>query len=366
MTEDGNGMIARNDMQRAGETEEGETGTPASAEAGQAVLQVPVAAFDRLAPISLWARTDGIITHAGPTLAKIVRQPLLGEDLFALFDFRQPRALSSLEDLPSAGLRVLLRLRADPAIGFRGLALPIDGRIFVQLAAGISLLERLGEFALTAADLSPADLTSEILYLLEAQAAVLRQSRDLNRRLEEARARARKQALTDPLTGLWNRRAMLDLLETLIAARTPEPFALMQIDLDHFKKVNDTLGHAAGDHVLRRVAKILRSETRREDLVARVGGDEFVLIFRSVTDPKDIDAIARRIIARLEEPIPFEGHECRISASIGTTFSRHYTRLDVDRMLEDADRATYASKRAGRGCHHIHTPDLHEDRSAPP
>ena len=343
-----------------------ESGADDRGTAEEPVLQVPMAAFDRLAPISLWALTDGTITHAGPTLGKIVRQDLAGQDLFALFDFRQPRNLSTLEAIPPAGLRVLLRLRADPAIGFRGLALPIGGQVFMQLAAGVSLLEHLGAFALTAADFSPADLTSEILYLLEAQAAVLKQSRDLNRRLEEARARARKQALTDPLTGLWNRRAMLDLLETLIAARKPEPFALMQIDLDHFKRVNDTLGHAAGDHVLRQVADILQSETRREDLVARIGGDEFVLIFRSVTDPGDIDAIARRIIARLEEPIPFEGHECRISASIGTTFSQHYNHLDVDRLLEDADVATYASKRAGRGCHHIYSPRLREGGAAPP
>lgn len=326
----------------------------------QDMLSVPRQVFDRLAPLSLWTRNDGSITHLGPTLGKILGEIAPKGNVFSLFDFRQPRGLACLEDIPPEGLRVLIRLDQDPEVGFRGLVLPMGEEVFFQLAVGISLLQRLGDFNLTAGDLSPADLTSEILYLLEAQSAVLNQSRALNRRLEEARSQARRQALTDPLTGLWNRRALLDLLETLTSARRREEFALMQIDLDHFKHVNDTLGHAAGDHVLKEVAKILQSETRREDLVARVGGDEFILVFRSVQARDQLDTIARRIISRIEEPIPFEGKVCEISASIGSTFSHDYARLDIDTLLEDADLATYASKRAGRGRHTLFDPALRE------
>ena len=134
--------------------------------------------------------------------------------------------------------------------------------------------------------------------------------------------------------------------------------SLMQVDLDYFKAVNDTMGHAAGDHVLLEVAKILVDETRDEDLVARVGGDEFVLLFHRLTDIEKLNDIASRIIARMEEPIAFNAEHCRISASIGTTVSDYYQTPDVVKMLGDADLALYASKNKGRACYTVFTKDL--------
>jgi diguanylate cyclase (GGDEF)-like protein len=126
------------------------------------------------------------------------------------------------------------------------------------------------------------------------------------------------------------------------------PFGLMHVDLDYFKSVNDSLGHAAGDHVLGHVARILERETREGDSVIRLGGDEFGLVFRGMIDPQPLSVIAGRILAAFEEPIPFDGAACSISASIGVTTSDLYDTPDVATILRDADVALYRSKLLGR------------------
>ena len=122
----------------------------------------------------------------------------------------------------------------------------------------------------------------------------------------------------------------------------------MHLDLDFFKEVNDTYGHAAGDTVLQRAARVMVAATRERDAVARIGGDEFVLIFPRLVDPDKLAAIAGRLIRGLEEPIAIGDQTCRISASIGIAI-----RQDSDEAAEDllhrADTALYAAKRAGRG-----------------
>jgi len=128
-------------------------------------------------------------------------------------------------------------------------------------------------------------------------------------------------------------------------------FALMHIDLDFFKAVNDTLGHAAGDHVLQNVARIMVEETRSDDTVARVGGDEFVILFDGLTDRETLVQVAERIIQKLEVPMPFGAHMCHVSASCGTVLSMSYDAPDAVQMLADADLALYASKHAGRAQH---------------
>lgn len=119
---------------------------------------------------------------------------------------------------------------------------------------------------LTGSDFAPTDLAVEMLYLVEAQSAAFRESRGLNDRLHGQKIAAEEQAYTDTLTGLKNRRAMdLSLAKCLSSGAR---FALLNLDLDYFKNVNDTLGHAAGDHVLQVVAKILLEETRQNDSIA--------------------------------------------------------------------------------------------------
>ena len=199
----------------------------------------------------------------------------------------------------------------------------------------------MGDFAVT-------DLAVEMLYLVEAKTAVTKELRKLNQRLQGAQIAAQEQAFTDTLTGLKNRRAMDHVLSRLIGDE--RPFGLMHLDLDFFKQVNDSLGHAAGDHVLQHVAQILVASARKTDTVVRFGGDEFVLIFDGLTNRDKLDAIAQRLIRKLEEPIPFSERVCRISGSIGITLSSFYAQPQIERMLHDADMALYRSKDRGRAC----------------
>lgn len=306
-------------------------------------------ALDRLMPMHLRLDVEGRILSVGPTLAKLLRAPVVGNSFAAHFALCRPALPATVAALLArAGQRIHLALLPDQGLTLRGLAVPAEeGGVILNLSFGIGVTEAVRRHALTVADFAATDLTVEMLYLVEAKSAVMGELRSLNLRLHGAKMAAEHQALTDTLTGLRNRRA-LDMRLADLVAHGPV-FALMHLDLDFFKQVNDTLGHAAGDHVLREVARILGEETRASDMAARVGGDEFVLLFPGLADPERLSQIARRIIERLTLPMEFEGQTCRISGSIGMTLSSHYDRPDAEQMLSDADEALYTSKRAGRG-----------------
>ncbi len=311
--------------------------------------------LDRLMPLHVWVGPTGHVQRVGPTLAKLrPGEGLAGRRLLEVFELRRPRGVHRFADLLGRdGAKLQLSFRAAPRTSLKGAFVRLaDGQgALLDLSPGLSVTDTVARFGLTGSDFPPSDPTVEMLYLIEAQSAILAESRKLNHRLDEARLAAEREALTDTLTGLRNRRALEHLLERLTDAHLAEPFGLMHLDLDYFKQVNDSLGHAAGDHVLCHVAKVLGEETRRDDMVARIGGDEFVVICRRCDDPATLDRIARRIIARLEVPIPYAGHVCRVSASIGTAISSAYARPTSARMLRDADRALYASKDGGRARH---------------
>ena len=306
-------------------------------------------ALDLMMPMHVYLSDNGRITGHGPTIKKIAGDiPLMGHDFFQLFAVRRPADVTAMSDLVAClGTRLHLLMRGRAGAEFRGLAIPDAGAgVLLNLSFGIGVVDAVRSHALTDADFAPTDLTVEMLYLVEAKHAVLDEFKRLNSRLEGARSQAQEQALTDTLTGLRNRRA-LDLALTA-ACVGPQDFALMHIDLDHFKAVNDSLGHAAGDAVLREVARVLRAETRVGDTVARVGGDEFVILLPNMTEQSTLKQVADRIIARLGKPIGFEGALCQIGASVGLTISTSYMVRAADRMTADADQALYAAKRAGR------------------
>lgn len=313
-------------------------------------VRIDIAALDRLMPMHLCLSDTGHLTHCGPTLRKLLTDTRLqGRSFFDLFEVRRPAKITAAMHLQArAGDRLHLALRDPPGTQFRAVAAALgDNEMLLNLSFGIGVLDAVRTYALTDADFAATDLTVEMLYLVEAKSAVLQELRALNLRLQGAKTAAEEQALTDTLTGLRNRRALDLVLARTIGGRMP--FALMHIDLDFFKAVNDTLGHAAGDHVLREVGRILCEETRADDTVARVGGDEFVVVFPNLSNPDRLEGIARRMIARLTKPMMFEARPCRISASIGMTLSTLYERPDPDQMLQDADQVLYAAKHAGRG-----------------
>ncbi len=234
-----------------------------------------VSALDVLCPMHLILGPSGHILHAGPTLCKMRKgQGLSGQRFLEVFEVKRPRALNCMADLMSDEPQKLrLKLRAAPHTAFKGVLVPAkdgDGTMIVNLSFGISILDGVRDFALTNADFAATDLAIEMLYLIEAKTAAMEASYNLNSKLQGAKIAAEEQAYTDTLTGLKNRRALDTVLTRLLSASNS--FAVMHIDLDYFKTVNDTLGHAAGDHVLQHVARIMVDETRSHDLVARVGG----------------------------------------------------------------------------------------------
>jgi diguanylate cyclase (GGDEF)-like protein len=153
----------------------------------------------------------------------------------------------------------------------------------------------------------------------------------------------------DPLTDLPNRALLLDRLEQLLArVRRGEVMALLYLDLDRFKPVNDRFGHAVGDALLKQVADRLRAGTRETDTVARIGGDEFVVLQSGVKQLADVGLLARRLVASVSMPYEITGHSIEIGTSVGIAMSP-IDALEADQLMRMADIALYRSKAGGRG-----------------
>jgi diguanylate cyclase (GGDEF)-like protein len=162
---------------------------------------------------------------------------------------------------------------------------------------------------------------------------------------KQTEAHLRHLATHDPLSGLANRALFQDSLTRSIALarRNQQTLAIMLLDLDHFKAVNDALGHATGDLLLRGVAARLTSCVREGDVVARLGGDEFVILLSGATDAQGAADIAGRILSALSKPIPVGVAELPVGASIGISlYPKHGE--DPDALLKNADSAMYRAK----------------------
>jgi diguanylate cyclase (GGDEF)-like protein/PAS domain S-box-containing protein len=178
---------------------------------------------------------------------------------------------------------------------------------------------------------------------------------------KQADARLQHDALYDPLTGLANRTLFLDRLQLTMARQQRHAklnFAVMFLDLDRFKSVNDNLGHASGDELLVQMAARLRACFRPEDTVARFGGDEFAILLEDVTNISDVTRIAERAQHDICLPIELNGHEIFISASIGIAFGT-LDHTSPEQILRDADYAMYQAKSAGHARHEVFDGSMH-------
>ena len=166
-------------------------------------------------------------------------------------------------------------------------------------------------------------------------------------------------ARTDALTGLANRATFAERLSQSFASaqRGANPFAVLYLDLDKFKPVNDTFGHPVGDLLLQQVAQRLKSCTRETDLVARLGGDEFAILQGEMREPANAGTLAAKIQTALALPYSINGHEVNISVSIGISAYAPDS-AGADAMLVQADLALYRSKDEGRNQYHFHSDDL--------
>lgn len=243
----------------------------------------------------------------------------------------------------------------------------------LMLVGAILSLHFLGMAALTVtpiAGYSPS-ADSEVFTSLAAAialAAVLIVGTGISTHLvEEGRAQAeealQKIAMYDTLTGIANRHSFVTQLANqckMLAAEEPQPFALLMIDLDRFKAVNDTMGHPVGDLLLKNVAKRLQSVARSGDLVGRLGGDEFAMVARGVADHGQARAIAEKIVDVLSSPFELDGYIAEIGASVGVTLAPTESD-DAETLSQQADAALYRAKRDGRGRVCIFDPAMTRD-----
>jgi diguanylate cyclase (GGDEF)-like protein len=173
-----------------------------------------------------------------------------------------------------------------------------------------------------------------------------------NNELEVARVRIEHNSLHDSLTGLPNRRFLDEMLRSNAenGYKGSGTIALVHIDLDRFKQINDTLGHAAGDAMLVHASKVLRETCLETDFVARIGGDEFVVLSSNANGEEGLGRLATRIVEAMQRPVLYEGHECRFGVSIGIATDM-VPDIDVKQLLINADIALYRAKDRGRNRH---------------
>jgi diguanylate cyclase len=244
-------------------------------------------------------------------------------------------ATTPLESTPKALLPYL------PAIV--GLTVAVSGE----------LSGRRDQVALTAA-------TLVVAALLGRQLIAVLDNRRLVRQLVDAELDLRHQAFHDPLTGLANRALFADRLDHAVALqrRDLRPLAVLCLDLDDFKLVNDSLGHPAGDDLLVRVAERLLGCLRGGDTVARLGGDEFAVLIEEGADVPLV--VADRVVEAFRAPFMIEGHPLTVRPSIGlASASPDTAEVSGESLLKHADVAMYAAKRAGAGGVHLFRPDMH-------
>ncbi|MCM2476980.1 EAL domain-containing protein [Rhizobium sp. CG5] len=208
------------------------------------------------------------------------------------------------------------------------------------------------------------DVTADLALHHELERAkVLAEAR--NSELEITKAHIEHIALHDHLTDLPNRRYLDEMLDGLAQnfAGQGGGIAVLHIDLDRFKQINDTLGHNAGDMMLKHASRVLKANVRGGDFVARIGGDEFVFIARYDGSMRALSHLADRIIDKMRKPVNYEGHECRVGASIGIAFSNG-PQIDARQLLLNADIALYHAKNRGRNRYEFFSTDSRREMVA--
>jgi len=184
-------------------------------------------------------------------------------------------------------------------------------------------------------------------------------ARDITERIQAEQALV-EQTLHDPVTGLANRVALMDRLARALVAleRQPGRVAVLFADLDAFKQINDSLGHDAGDQVLVEVARRFTQVARRADTVARIGGDEFVLLCPELSDADNIRLIGDRVIGAIRAPLTIDHRDLTVTTSLGALVTNDPL-ANAGELLRRADIAMYGAKRAGRNRLQIFGPDIH-------
>jgi diguanylate cyclase (GGDEF)-like protein len=255
---------------------------------------------------------------------------------------------------PTKGLAEALAI--PTLVAFTGLLMAGGGYVVWDLASAVSRTASLVATAQPAGEMSGArhDEIGTLMVAFNRMMGTIEQQADEINQFPKRLEQLTRQAFRDALTGLPNRALFMDRLSHGLtrARRRHEHVAVLFIDLDRFKVINDTLGHTVGDQLLVEVSNRLGSALRPGDTVARLGGDEFGLLLEDVADAETAELVALRIEAELAKPLSFEGREVFVTASIGIALSSE--RLGTpEEVLRDADLAMYHAKAKGKARHEI-------------
>lgn len=261
------------------------------------------------------------------------------------YTYEDWRALVHPDDLEDASIAYLDAVRNNrPYSGQYRIIVPGTGEIRHIRAYGRLIDARPGHERLLGVDW---DITEDVRRQEDLRAA-REEAEAQNRALENARRQMEYNAFHDALTGLPNRRYLDQKLAESDAEEIFHPLTILHLDLDRFKEINDTLGHAAGDAILRHAAAVLRQASHPRDLIARIGGDEFVIVSRNLEEHGYFDRLTSLVIHALSEPLVFEGQECRAGVSIGIA-TQASPEENPQQVLMNADIALYEAKKRGRG-----------------
>ncbi|HEX5324924.1 MAG TPA: EAL domain-containing protein [Capsulimonadaceae bacterium] len=359
--------------------------------------------FADLFPFHILLTDDLLIAQIGPSLAKACPNIRPGAKLAEAFEFVSPSIQPIREALvkfreSSVLLQTKGQAKGKKPLQLRGQVLPLGrsqtltfigapwvmdmkelsdlgltAEHFAMHDAAVDYLQLLHakSAALTDADRQTKSLAEQRIELRDAHQALLEAHEKLEKRVvertwelseanaalqeqiverEEAERQVRWQAHHDSLTGLPNRTYFQDKLESAleISQKINGCVAVLLLDIDRFKHINDTLGHAVGDELLKEVAEKLSSWLRSDDTLARMGGDEFAVLLPNVPSPADANRVAQKLLESLQGPREINGHEFYITASIGISLYPS-DGLDMQTLLRHADMAMYRAKEQGRG-----------------
>ncbi len=311
-------------------------------------------AIEMLFPLHVVVSSSGEIGSIGPTVARILKSEVLGVPFFDVFWIDKPKSvrdLAALRERIGTKLILSLSLSEEDSVQFRAVATTLgaeEENLLIDLSLGSDLIQTVARFGLSNAHFRVNDPSIDLLYAFETQRTFLEESQRLAEALSKAKDEAERKAYIDPLTGLANRRALHGKLDQLLEdSDGPGPCALLQIDLDKFKSVNDTFGHAAGDLVLRHTALAMETLAADEDLPVRLGGDEFAMIIADASDAKAVLAGAEALRQRIRQPVQYEGTQLQVGASIGIVHFDRQDETSSDRLLRHGDIALYDAKATG-------------------
>jgi diguanylate cyclase (GGDEF)-like protein len=239
-------------------------------------------------------------------------------------------------------------------------AAPVEAviEVYSDVTELVARMQR-GQWVILAAVLGVMALVYVVVQIILARYQRLLREQERERAAQEERIR--HQAYHDALTGLPNRASFTEHLEEAMrrAKRAGWPLALLFLDLDLFKRVNDSLGHDAGDRLLRVAAERIRRAVREADMLFRMGGDEFIVLLEDVRGPEEAAQVASRVLEGIAEPLQLQHHEIEVTASIGMAL---YPRDDVvaERLLKAADTAMYRAKELGRNRYAFFAREMNE------